>query len=61
VVEGDTVTEVLEYVQYSRRSLVKSMRQAAEAAVQEGRLSMEEAARIIQAYINGLEGYTYLE
>lgn len=61
VVEGDTVTEVLEYVQYSRRSLVKSMRQAAEEAVQDGRLSMEEAGRIIQAYINGLEGYTYLE
>ncbi|MCK6502025.1 biosynthetic arginine decarboxylase [Myxococcota bacterium] len=61
VVEGDTVTEVLEYVQYSRRSLVKSMRQAAELAVQEGRLSMDVAGRIIQAYITGLEGYTYLE
>jgi len=61
VVEGDTVTEVLEYVQYSRRSLVKSLRQAAELAVSEKRLTLEESASIIQAYLQGLEGYTYLE
>ncbi len=61
VVEGDTVAEVLGYVQYSRRALIRSLRQATELAVEEGRLTLEASGSIIKAYIGGLEGYTYLE
>ncbi len=61
VIEGDTVTDVLKYVQYSKADLVRLVRRATETALKEGRMSMEEAAKMINAYQTGLEGYTYLE
>jgi arginine decarboxylase len=61
VIEGDTVTDVLKYVQFGKADLVRAVRRATEAALKEGRMTMEEAARMITAYQSGLEGYTYLE
>ena len=61
VVEGDTVTDVLKYVQFSKNDLVRAVRRATELALKEGRMTMEEAARMVNAYQSGLEGYTYLE
>jgi arginine decarboxylase len=61
VIEGDTVTDVLKYVQFGKADLVRAVRRATETALKEGRMTMEEAARMITAYQNGLEGYTYLE
>ena len=61
VIEGDTVTDVLKYVQFAKGDLVRHVRRATELALKEGRMTMEEAARMINAYQNGLEGYTYLE
>ena len=61
MVEGDTVTEVLTYVQYNTRDLVRRVRQASERAVKKGNMTLEEAKRLLDAYQHGLEGYTYLE
>ncbi len=61
VIEGDTVEEVLKYVQFSRGDLVRRVRRATERALKEGRMTMEEGAKMITAYQSGLEGYTYLE
>ncbi len=61
VIEGDTVTDVLKYVQFTKADLVRLVRRATERALKEGRMSMEEAAKMINAYQTGLEGYTYLE
>jgi arginine decarboxylase len=61
VIEGDTVTDVLKYVQFTKSELVRLVRRATELALKEGRMSMEEAAKMINAYQTGLEGYTYLE
>jgi arginine decarboxylase len=61
VVEGDTVTDVLKYVQFGKQDLVRAVRRATELALKEGRMTMEEAARMVNAYQGGLEGYTYLE
>ncbi len=61
VIEGDTVTDVLKYVQFSKNDLVRLVRRATERALKEGRMTMEEAAKMISAYQTGLEGYTYLE
>ncbi|MFZ5479387.1 MAG: biosynthetic arginine decarboxylase [Myxococcota bacterium] len=61
VIEGDTVTDVLRYVEFSKADLVRAVRRATELALKEGRMTMEEAAKMITAYQNGLEGYTYLE
>ena len=61
VIEGDTVTEVLSYVQFTKADLVRRVRRATELAMKEGRMTVTEAAKMVSAYQNGLEGYTYLE
>jgi arginine decarboxylase len=61
VIEGDTVTDVLKYVQFDKAGLVRCVRRATEHALKEGRMTMEEAAKMVTAYQAGLEGYTYLE
>jgi arginine decarboxylase len=60
LVEGNVVREVLEYVSYDRRRLLKRVRGQVEAAIEEGRLLPEEARLLVDAYVRGLEGYTYL-
>jgi arginine decarboxylase len=61
VVEGDSVTEVLGYVQYSKEYLVQRVRQSSEEALRSGLLTLEESALLMRRYEEGLEGYTYLE
>ncbi len=61
VIKGDTVREVLDYVQYKSDSLVAGLRRSVELAVREGRLNYEEAGRLVRFYEDGLHGYTYLE
>jgi arginine decarboxylase len=60
VVEGDTVTQALSYVQYSRDRLVAQVRRAVEVALRERRLTMAESGRFMKRYLEALEGYTYL-
>jgi arginine decarboxylase len=61
VIKGDTVREVLAYVQYSADELLASMRKDVERAVRSGRLSLDESRQLLRFYESGLEGYTYLE
>jgi len=61
VVKGDTVREVLHYVQYSADELLGQMRKDVERAVRAGRISIEESRMLLRFYETGLEGYTYLE
>jgi arginine decarboxylase len=61
VVKGDTVTEVLNYVQYSSEKLIDRMRKDVEKAVKQGRITATEAKHFLKDYEAGLEGYTYLE
>lgn len=61
VVEGDTVKEVLAYVQYDHEDLVKSMRRDVERAVKAGTLAVSEGQSLLKFYDQGMEGYTYLE
>ncbi len=60
VVEGDSVAEVLAYVQYSKEDLVSRVRRAVEVALREKRLTMAESGHFMRRYEEGLEGYTYL-
>jgi len=60
VVEGDSVAEVLSYVQYNKEDLVSRVRRSVEAALREKRLSMAESGRFMKRYEEALEGYTYL-
>jgi arginine decarboxylase len=57
LVEGDTVTEVLNYVQFHASDLIATFRRKVAAAS----LSRTEANSFIADYLAGLEGYTYLE
>ena len=61
VVKGDTVREVLDYVEFDSNALVGKFRADVEAAVREGRVNDEESGRMVRFYEDGLRGYTYLE
>jgi arginine decarboxylase len=60
-VPGDTVTEVLSYVQYGRAEMVDSVRQYTEESIANGNITKLEAKSLIKHYEEGLSGYTYLE
>lgn len=61
VVQGDSVREVLEYVQYNPQTLIDEFRRDVEIAVREQRIGYGEAGRLLKSYEDGLQGYTYLE
>ena len=61
VVEGDTVREVLQYVQFSADELMRTMRKSVERALRDQTLTIDESRVLLKFYENGLEGYTYLE
>jgi arginine decarboxylase len=61
VIKGDTVKEVLDYVEFDPEMLVRKLRHDVEHAVREGRITYEESGRLLEFYEDGLHGYTYLE
>ncbi len=60
-VPGDTVTEVLSYVQFHRGQLIEKVRQATEESISKGIISKQDAKLLLKHYEEGLSGYTYLE
>lgn len=60
VVKGDTMTEVLGYVQYDSEDLIESIRQQTEQALQEKRITIQESQLLLQNYERSLSRYTYL-
>ncbi len=60
VVNGDTVEEVLRYVQFSSEDLIARLRRTVERSVREKRLTLEESADFLRRYERGMKGYTYL-
>ncbi len=61
LIKGDTVREVLDYVEFNSDSLLAAFRRDVEAALREGRIGYEESGRLLRFYEEGLHGYTYLE
>ncbi len=61
VIKGDTVREVLDYVQFDGEVLAAKLRLDVEAAVRSGSLDYEKSGRLLRFYEDGLNGYTYLE
>ena len=59
--DGDTVAEVLDYVEYEPKELIRRFRVLAEEAVVKKRISAQERHKIMEAYEEGLRGYTYFE
>ncbi|MCS7465515.1 biosynthetic arginine decarboxylase [Stieleria sp. ICT_E10.1] len=61
IVKGDTVSEVLGYVQYDDRELLDRIGQSVEDAISDERIDHQQAGRIVAAFEKALAGYTYLE
>jgi len=61
VVRGDTVREVLSYVQFNSEELVSKLRKQVEVAVREKKITLEESTQLMRYYEEGMRGYTYLE
>jgi arginine decarboxylase len=60
-IDGDSVSDVLSYVEYNPQDMLDRMRKTAEQAVRSGRITAEERRQIMDAYETGLRGYTYFE
>jgi arginine decarboxylase len=60
VVKGDTMTEVLGYVQYDSEDLIENIRRRTEQALQDNTITLEESQLLLQHYEHSLSRYTYL-
>jgi arginine decarboxylase len=60
VVKGDTMKEVVGYVQYDAEDLVENIRKKSEQALLEKRITLQESQRLLQNYESSLGRYTYL-
>ena len=60
-VEGDSVADILSYVEYQPNNLLAQFRQTAERAVRNGTISAAERQHLVNAFEAGLRGYTYYE
>jgi arginine decarboxylase len=61
IIDGETVAEVLEYVQYNPKKLVRTVETWVTSAVKSGIITAEEGKEFLSTYRSGLYGYTYLE
>ncbi|MBP9225447.1 MAG: biosynthetic arginine decarboxylase [Verrucomicrobiales bacterium] len=60
-VEGDSVADVLEYVEHDPKKLVEQFRELAETAITDGLITAGQRKKALEAYRNGMSGYTYFE
>lgn len=61
VIEGETVDEVLDYVQFNPKKLVRNVESWVTASMKAGTITPEEGRNFVSTYRSGLFGYTYLE
>ena len=61
IIDGETVAEVLDYVQYNPRKLVRNIETWVTQSMKQGKITPEEGREFISNYRSGLYGYTYLE
>ncbi len=61
VVEGDRIEDVLNCVEYDSKSLIETMRDHTEKALQNKTITLKEARKLLQNYVNTLNNSTYLK
>jgi len=61
IIDGETVAEVLEYVQYDTKKMVRAVETWVASSVKAGIITVEEGKEFLSNYRSGLYGYTYLE
>jgi arginine decarboxylase len=60
VIKGDSVSEVLRYVEYQPENMIEAVRRQAERAVSQGRITNEQMRTLMHHYEESLRSYTYL-
>jgi arginine decarboxylase len=60
-IQGDSIADVLSYVEYYPKEMQERHRNTAERAVREGRITARERQQIIKLFTDSLNGYTYFE
>jgi arginine decarboxylase len=58
---GDSIADVLSYVEYHPQTLFEGFRNSAEEAVRRGKITVAERQRIVEDFSASLRGYTYYE
>jgi arginine decarboxylase len=61
IIDGETIADVLEYVQFEPKKLVRTMEKWVTASVKEGKITAKQGKEFLAIYRSGLYGYTYLE
>jgi arginine decarboxylase len=61
VIDGESVAEVLDYVQYNSKKMVRTVETWVTSSVKAGIITLEEGKEFLSNYRSGLYGYTYLE
>ena len=59
--DGDSVEDILSYVEYDTKAMVSNFRKMAEQAIHNGLITPRERQEIMTAFKRGLRGYTYFE
>ena len=59
--EGDSIADVLSYVEYQPKALFENFRATAERAVREGKISPSDRKEVLKSFSESLNGYTYYE
>jgi len=60
-IEGDSISDVLSYVEYQPQVLKERFRKIAERAVKEGKITASERQKVMKAFSASMQGYTYYE
>ncbi len=61
IIDGETVADVLDYVQFNPKKLVRNVEAWVTASMKAGKISPEEGREFLSNYRSGLYGYTYIE
>ena len=61
IIDGETVAEVLDYVQFEPKKMVRTLETWVKKSIEEGRITTDEGKEFLSTYRSGLYGYTYLE
>ncbi|MCA9270217.1 MAG: biosynthetic arginine decarboxylase [Planctomycetales bacterium] len=61
VIKGDSVSQVLEYVQFKDHDMINRLENAVESAVRSGLIDDRQAGQFVKFYREALHGYTYME
>lgn len=61
VIQGDTIEEILSYLEYPKEKMIEAIRKAAEESLRTGEITKTEVRLLMRHYEENLKGYTYLE